>query len=281
VNLEHYLNTRRYYEIAFWPIFLAIIFVSDLAVIYFDIARRNLSIELWEPAVWEASSLLMVLVLIPVILRFDSLFPIRYSQIRRAIIAHIGFSLVFSLAHVGGMVALRHLAYAMAGSDYSFGEFLPEFLYEYTKDFRSYAIILCIIYLYRFILLRLQGEASLPSESDEPMEEPACPERLLVKKFGKEFLVKVREIERIEAAGNYVNLHVNGRVYPLRDTMNNIESKLAPAGLVRVHRSHIVSLDHIAEITTEDSGDGKILLKSELIELPLSRTYRGSLKTIS
>lgn len=280
MKLEHYLLKRRVYEFAFWPLFLLFIFVSDLGIIYYDMARRDLSIELWEPAVWEGSSLLLVLILIPVIIRFDAHFPVQYSQLRRAIIAHLGFSLVFSLAHVGGMVALRHLAYKVAGSQYQFGAFFPEFFYEYTKDFRSYAIILSIIYLYRFILLRLQGEASLPTESELSDDSPSCPERLLVKKFGKEFLVKVSEIERIEAAGNYVNLYVNGRVYPLRDTMNKIEAKLAPAGFARTHRSHIVSLDHINEIQTEESGDGKILLKGDLVEIPLSRSYKPGLKAL-
>jgi hypothetical protein len=50
----------------------------------------------------------------------------------------------------------------------------------------------------------------------EPLERP---ERFLMRKLCKEFLVNAREIEWLQASGNYVNLHVLGRDYPLCTTM--------------------------------------------------------------
>jgi len=42
---------------------------------------------------------------------------------------------------------------------------------------------------------------------------------LLVKKLGKEFLIKTKNIEWVEACGNYVNLHIANEIYPMRTTM--------------------------------------------------------------
>ena len=78
--------------------------------------------------------------------------------------------------------------------------------------------------------MRLQGEARLLAEPDEgpPVEPVDRPERFLVRKLGKEFLINASEIEWLQASGNYVNLRVRGRDYPLRSTMAAIEERLDP-----------------------------------------------------
>lgn len=73
----------------------------------------------------------------------------------------------------------------------------------------------------------------------EPLDRP---ERFLVRKLGRDFLVATADIEWIQASGNYVNLHVRGHDYPLRSTMAAIEAKLDPAVFVRIHRSYLVNL---------------------------------------
>ena len=129
------------------------------------------------------------------------------------------------------------------------------------------------------MLLRLQGEARLLVEPDEgPALEPVeRPDRFLVRKLGKEFLVAANDIEFLQASGNYVNLHVRGRDYPLRSTMAAIEPRMDPARFVRVHRSYMVNLDCIAEIEPLDTGDARLLLRDGST-VPCSRRYRGALK---
>jgi len=114
-------------------------------------------------------------------------------------------------------------------------------------------------------------------DEGEPVEPVERPERLLVKKLGKEFLVSVRDIEWVEAAGNYVNLHLGGRVYPLRETMTKLLGRLDPESFVRVHRSYIVRLDSIAEIEPQESGDARIHLVNGQ-QVPVSRRYREQLR---
>ncbi len=134
-----------------------------------------------------------------------------------------------------------------------------------------------MFYLYRFILRRLRGEAGFLSEENERDAPRPVTDRFLVKKLGREFLVKVDDIEWIEAAGNYVNLNVGTHAYPLRETMTNISGRLADAGFLRVHRSAIVNLDQVAQIVPFDTGDGEAHLRNGA-RVPVSRRYRKALR---
>jgi DNA-binding LytR/AlgR family response regulator len=177
------------------------------------------------------------------------------------------------------MVALRKLAYVAAGTHYSFGDLPGELFYEYLKDFRAYLFYVGIFYLYRFVLRRLQGEARFLNEekADTPTSPQPVIDRFLVKKLGREFLVRVRDIDWLEASGNYVNLHVGTKVYPLRETMAGIEEKLAAVGFMRVHRSAMVNLDRVTEIIPFDTGDGEARLQSD-VRVPVSRRFRKELR---
>lgn len=101
-------------------------------------------------------------------------------------------------------------------------------------------------------------------------------DRVMVKSAGRIFFVKVGEIAWIEAAGNYVKLHVGATEHLLRETMDSLLSKLDPRAFARVHRSHAVSLDYIREMYHWSHGDYMIVLKDGT-ELKLSRRYRDNL----
>jgi hypothetical protein len=273
-TFESFQRWRRTFELAFWPVFFAINTVfnaMDSAVDHPRVAR-------WEPWVWEASSSVVMMALVPALLWASRRWPIRFETWQRNLPRHLLYSLIFSVLHVGGMAALRRLVYVMAGSHYS-AAWLPDFGYEYLKDVRSYFWILACVGLYRLWVMRFQGEASLLAEPDvgAPVEPVEQPERFLVRKLGKEFLLAAREIEWLQASGNYVNLHVRGRDYPLRATMAGIEARLEAQRFVRVHRSYVINLDFLSEIEPLDTGDARLLMRDG-IKLPCSRRYRALLR---
>jgi hypothetical protein len=278
-TLDRYLRHRRGWEIALWAAWWLLDAAANSAVAIMDMERRGLQFAWWEPVVWEYSSALMLLALLPAQLAFDRRFPFGAANWRRAAVAHLAATIPYSLMHVFGMVGLRHLAYSVAGSDYDFGDWPKELIYEYLKDVRTYASVLIVIHLYRLLLLRLRGEVRLLTAPDagppaEPIERPT---RFLVRKLGAEFLVAAHDIEFLEAAENYVNLHVRGRVYPLRSTMTGIQDRLDPARFVRVHRSYIVNLDFLDQIEPLDTGDARLLLRNGS-RIPCSRRYRSALR---
>jgi hypothetical protein len=277
--LDAYLRHRRAWEIAICVVVCLGQGLANSVVALMDNQRRNLGFAPWQPVTWELSSALVILILIPAVWAFDRRHPLTSESWRRNVPWHLAASVVFSLTHVFGMVALRALVYRAAGRHYDPGAWPQVLSYEYLKDARTYLVILALIYLYRLLLLRLRGEARLLATPDSgpPVEPVERPERFLVRKLGKEFLVPAREIERLEAAENYVNLHVRGRCYPLRSTMSAIEKRLDPARFVRVHRSHIVNLEYLAEIEPLDTGDARLLLKDGA-RVPCSRRYRPALR---
>ena len=150
---------------------------------------------------------------------------------------------------------------------------------EYVKDARTYVGMVVLISFYRLLLRRLQGEASLLAEPDEgqPVEPLDRPERFLVRKLGRDFLVAAADIECLQASGNYVNLRVRGHDYPLRSTIVGIESRLDPRLFTRVHRSYIVNLGQVASIEPLDAGEARLHLLDGTI-IPCSRRYRQALR---
>lgn len=277
MNVQRYLQNRQSWEILIAAAFILISLFANVGIKWIEAARMGGDWDRWVPWVLEVTSHASMAVVIPVIMWFDHRFPIRADTWRTSALAHALFSVVASLLHVLLMYAGRVLLYRFLSPDnpYHWENWGREFGYEYLKDFRTYMLILALVYLYRFILLRLQGEAGYVDDDDE--NPTPVSDRFLVKKFGREFLVRVNDIEWIESAGNYVNLHVRGRVYPLRDTMTSISEKLAAQGFQRVHRSAIVNLDQVAEIEAFESGDGQAKLRTD-ITVPVSRRFRKELR---
>jgi LytTr DNA-binding domain len=266
---------RRPFEIGFW---LAL-YVLNATFNSVTSAMDHPGLPAWQPWSWEWSSALAFLALLPAVITVERRWPFRFDTWRRSLPLHLLASVPFSLIHVSGMVALRNLAYAMVGQHYDFGSWWPSLGYEYLKDVRSYFSIIAMLALYRLWLLRLQGEALLLTAPDEgpPVEPVERPERFLVRKLGKDFLINAREIEWLQASGNYVNLRLRGRDYPLRVTMSGIEGRLDPTRFVRVHRSYFVNLDYLTEIEPLESGDARLQLRDGA-KIPCSRRYRLQLR---
>ncbi len=271
---------RRPLEIGFWVALTTINGFANSATVLMDVRKLDLDFADWEPAVWEWSSGLMMLALVPALVWFTRRFPLHWDTWRRLLGIHLLGSVVFSIIHVVGMVALRKLVYSSQGFGYDFGDWPAELLYEYLKDIRSYASMVAIIEVYRFVRRRQQGEAALLGRPDEgePVDPVDRPDRFLVRKLGRDFLIAAEDIEWLQAAGNYVNLRVRGHDYPLRSTLAGIEGRLDPGRFVRVHRSYIVNLDRLASIEPLDSGDARLHLHDGGV-LPCSRTHRESLRS--
>ena len=101
-------------------------------------------------------------------------------------------------------------------------------------------------------------------------------ERIVVKSSGRVFFIKTDEIDWIEAAGNYLKLHVGRDAHLIRETMQSIEAKLDPEKFFRIHRSTLVQIDRIKELHPLFGGDYAVILRNGT-ELNLSRNYRERL----
>jgi two-component system LytT family response regulator len=105
---------------------------------------------------------------------------------------------------------------------------------------------------------------------------PATAQQILIKDTDKAFFLSVDDIQRVSAAGNYVEVHARGKVHLVRDTLTTFIAQLDPSEFLRVHRSHVVRINFIAEMRPLFHGDYDLVLKDGAT-LSLSRRYKALL----
>ena len=106
--------------------------------------------------------------------------------------------------------------------------------------------------------------------------QPKTVARLVVKTEGRVLLLRNEDVDWVEAADNYVVLHVGPDTHMLRETMNSIEARLPAEKFIRVNRSTIVNIDRIKELQPLFHGEYVIILKNGT-KLTFSRGYREKL----
>lgn len=104
-------------------------------------------------------------------------------------------------------------------------------------------------------------------------------ERIMVKERDALFFVKTEDIDWIEAAGDYVSLHLGKKSYLVRESMTGVESILDAKQFVRIHRSTIVNVERIKEMRPYFHGDYIVFLNDDT-ELKLSRRYWNRIEHI-
>ena len=102
-------------------------------------------------------------------------------------------------------------------------------------------------------------------------------DRLVVKSGGTTRFVRVVDIDWIEAAGVYVNLHVGGKELLYRAALNDLATRLDPMRFVRIHRSALVNIDSIIQLDPISHGEFEVVLKHGS-RARVSRTYRAQLE---
>ena len=112
------------------------------------------------------------------------------------------------------------------------------------------------------------------------LKPPSKPlERLAVKTGGRVIFVKLADIDYIEAAHNYVELHVEKQSHLLRETLNSIEARLPADKFVRISRSVIVNIERVKELQPLFYGEYTVTLHNG-VRLTLSRRYRDKLQQL-
>jgi two-component system LytT family response regulator len=102
-------------------------------------------------------------------------------------------------------------------------------------------------------------------------------DRLVVKSGGTTRFVSVADIDWIEAAGVYVNLHVAGKELLYRAALQELAERLDPMRFVRIHRSTIVNIESILQLEPISHGEFEVVLKNGS-RSRISRNYRAELE---
>ena len=112
-------------------------------------------------------------------------------------------------------------------------------------------------------------------ESGDDLIEHA--DRLAIKDGTSLTFVPVKDIDWIDAAGDYMCVHAKGETHIMRTTMKELEARLAPSIFQRVHRSTIVNLERVEKISSHINGEFHLILDGG-ISLKMSRSYKNKVK---
>lgn len=251
---------------AVWAAALAISMAARVPVEISDAGRRGVEMGAGRAIALEGASHIVVAALLPAIYWLHRRWPVTGGA--RNIAIHVLAVVPYSVMHTLGMAALRLLWFnAIVGEAYSFPVTAERLAYEFAKDVISYAMLSGGV----LILKHLLGLKPVPA----PVVNPGgiLPERFAVRRRGKEIMVEVADIDWVEASGNYAVLHVGGETLEIRSSLTRLEGELDPKRFVRVHKSHLVNIARVVEVTPWVSGDWRIRLQDGA-EVNLSRRYR-------
>jgi two-component system, LytTR family, response regulator len=120
------------------------------------------------------------------------------------------------------------------------------------------------------------GKPAQRAASAPPTSLAASPARLLLSEGGRVVVLAMRDIEFVQAAAKQVKIYAAGRCYMFRRSLSDLERRLDPACFVRVHRSTLVNVEHLAEMQPLFHGDYQLILRRGT-RITLSRRYRDRL----
>jgi hypothetical protein len=238
-------------------VILGVIMVANATSMVSDFAAAHIPVSPEHIWLFEVTSIIAWLTVMPAIWWL-------VAWLRRAALPWWAAALIVVAAtmpvsawHIGLMVALRTLVYAGQGEHYHFtvGGANP-LLYEYRKDVGTFAQFAAVALVAQWLLAR----------AATPPAEP--PRTLAVNDGAVTHHVPVDEIERVSAAGNYVEIAWGPRTLLQRSTLAAAEAELGE-DFVRIHRGQLVRRDAVRRIETDKSGDFTV-------ELASGATVRGS-----
>lgn len=230
-----------------------------------EIDRAGLSVAPWEPWVWElTSAAFWIAVAVPLVAAARRLRP-PASPWFVTILGLVAISIPVCALHLIWLAGSRGVIYSALGSSYRFNWAV---IYEWRKDLLS-------VFIFAAIAYALDYWAAQRADDRRPTPA-ATPYRLAVRDGARTHWLTPGEIERVEAAGNYVELF--GPEGPIlhRATLSSLENELAPRGFVRIHRSRLIRRDAVRTIAVTASGDFEAILASG-VKVSGSRRFRGSL----
>jgi hypothetical protein len=230
------------------------------------VTHEQPQVGLLGPLVWEGSSWVSWMAFLWIAWAAYRMAPLARPYWRLLVVHPVG-ALLFGLAHVLGFIALRKLVYWADGQHYSFGNFGPHFLYEFSKDALGYALMIGGFGGVERLVAALDRvpRAAEPGAAAFSIRDGA---RIVRVPFG--------EILAIGSAGNYVEFVLSdGRKPLMRSPLSAVESELKPHGFVRVHRSWLVNPARMTGLKPDGSGDYTVELGA--LSVPLSRRFPDAL----
>ncbi len=124
-----------------------------------------------------------------------------------------------------------------------------------------------------------EAVASLTRSGALPADRPGS-DRLAIPAGDRVMLIRLADIDWIQACDNYVSIHVGKKSWLLRETLSALDERLTPKGFARIHRSTIVNAQRVTELRSLPNGEFSVVLADGTI-LRLSKSYRAALDRLA
>jgi two-component system, LytTR family, response regulator len=187
----------------------------------------------------------------------------------------------FGVIRAVGAKAMPPVVFVTAYDEYAVQAFDANALDYLLKPFDEERFARC--------LMRCEKSVQPPRQDDALVERLAAvvanqpkarvTDRLAIRNSDRITLVQTDEIDWIEAADNYVEIHIGKHVHLMRETLSNLEQRLQPFRFLRIHRSRLVNADRIKELHPLFHGEYELVL-SDGTRLTSSRHYRDVLQQL-
>ena len=225
-------------------------------------------VDAWEPWVWEFTSAAFWIALLPMLWRVAGALQPPRLKWRLTVAAWVGLTVPISAAHLAWLAASRPAIYAAVGSHYTPNWSATQIGYEYRKD-----LLVTLMLIGVGLLVDLWAAAATPRAAGPAAVQPY---RFEVRDGARTSWFDINEIERIEAAGNYVELHTARGPVLHRATLTAVEAELTAHGFVRIHRSRLIRRAAVTSVAGTASGDFQATLTSG-VRVAGSRRFRDVL----
>ncbi|MET4257136.1 uncharacterized membrane protein YhaH (DUF805 family) [Bradyrhizobium sp. S3.12.5] len=243
-----------------------------------DAAWRGDSYDIGRRLFWELSSIIVILLLVPILT-----LAVRRMRQAQGLAIRIGIAAVavlgFSALHITGMVGLRKFLLGLAGGGYDFHFSLAVALYEFRKDAVTALLLGATLWLIesrRELRKAAHAAASLPAAAHE---QPSS-DLIWLRDGTNRVRVAPRDILWVASAGNYIEyILANGTQHLIRGTLAATESELARFAIVRVHRTRLANLDRVSGVDFKPSGDFELTFDNGQT-LGGSRRYRPAVASL-
>ncbi|MET4068683.1 uncharacterized membrane protein YhaH (DUF805 family) [Bradyrhizobium sp. S3.2.6] len=243
-----------------------------------DAAWRGDSYDIGRRLFWELSSIIVILLLVPILT-----LAVRRMRQAHGLAIRIGIAAVallgFSAFHITGMVGLRKLLLWLAGGGYDFHFSPATVLYEFRKDAVTALLLGATLWLIesrRELRKAARVAASMPAAAQE---QPSS-DLIWLRDGTNRVRVAPRDILWVASAGNYIEyILANGTQHLIRGTLAATESELARFAIVRVHRTRLANLDRVSGVDFKPSGDFELTFDNGQT-LGGSRRYRPAVASL-
>lgn len=262
-----YLKTPRWrfvIECFAWFGLVSVIWTLDTLTKFQERWRIGAGLDDFRLIAEQVTSATSVLVMLFLLRYWTRLFVFRFDKM-----GYLGFGVIFgsclfAFGHYNLMIMQRFILYPFFGESWVFSNYYWNLWFEWQKDIKIVLIAWGFMWLYRRWIYQLSLKMN-----DKPM-------KIFAQTGTGDIWIAADDIVAIEAAKNYATLILKDRECIVRSTLAQLVLKLSEFGFIQVHRSYLVKVDAIEKV--ERSGSNTMLKMSNGSEIPVSRTFKPTLK---